>query len=393
MTLVLRASRKAASFGREVIDGLSTRPGRTLLSALSVAMVTAAIVASATIGRSNLGAVTDVFAADTSGFIGARSSDPDTLVLTVEDGERASSTPELVAAATAIRWAGIPIAVHPDRQPTQAFDVLGVAGDPVLAMGIEIAAGRPFDAGHLRRGDHVALVGSSVGDQLDVGPVDGINSILIDGAVYRVIGTFDEAGGDPALTAAILIPRSARPGNERVDTFYALTEPLKVADVARRLSVRLSPASYQNLSVSYRGPSVGLTTAVVNEVQALTRQLLFVGSLVTIVVVGSLATASVAERRREIAIRKALGATSGGIAGRFIAESALVGISGASAGVVLGAVLSVAVTSAKGWVLIPQMGAIPAAVLEGVGASMVGAIWPATRAARLDPADALSKAY
>jgi putative ABC transport system permease protein len=114
-----------------------------------------------------------------------------------------------------------------------------------------------------------------------------------------------------------------------------------------------------------------------------------VGLLVGGVGVANIMVISVLERRSEIGLRRALGATRGNIRGQFLAEAAMLALLGGMAGVAMGALATAVYVSTKGWaVVIP-----PLAWGGGFGAALaigaVAGLLPALRAARLSPTDAL----
>ena len=98
---------------------------------------------------------------------------------------------------------------------------------------------------------------------------------------------------------------------------------------------------------------------------------------------------SVLERRSEIGLRRALGATRGQIRVQFLAEAILLSLAGAAAGIILGAAATAAYAHAKGWAIVIPLrawaGGLAAALLIGALAGLL----PAMRAARLSPTQAL----
>ena len=98
---------------------------------------------------------------------------------------------------------------------------------------------------------------------------------------------------------------------------------------------------------------------------------------------------SVTERTREIGIRKALGATYKNILLQFLLEAMVIGIVGGGLGVVLGVGASFAISHFAGWNTVISLWAIVIAVVFSIGIGLFFGIYPARKAALLDPIDAL----
>jgi putative ABC transport system permease protein len=105
--------------------------------------------------------------------------------------------------------------------------------------------------------------------------------------------------------------------------------------------------------------------------------------------IGNVMVIAVLERRVEIGLRRAIGATRGHVAVQFLAESLVLSATGAVGGVLAGVAVTVAVAATRGWVaqIPPQAPALAAAAALAIG--VLAGVYPAMRAARLAPTDAL----
>nr|CEL22126.1 Protein of unknown function DUF214 [Kibdelosporangium sp. MJ126-NF4]CTQ92907.1 Protein of unknown function DUF214 [Kibdelosporangium sp. MJ126-NF4] len=99
---------------------------------------------------------------------------------------------------------------------------------------------------------------------------------------------------------------------------------------------------------------------------------------------------SVLERRREIGLRRALGATRGQIGGQFLAESVLLTGIGGGIGLLLGIAVTAGYAAYQGWPAVLPVGALTGGVAAAVAIGVLAGVYPATRAARLTPTEALA---
>jgi len=155
------------------------------------------------------------------------------------------------------------------------------------------------------------------------------------------------------------------------------------------LAAQANPQQPEEVNVSQ--PSAALTAQA--DAQG-AFDVLFLGLGAVALLVGAVGVAnimviSVLERRSEIGLRRALGATKGHIRVQFLSEAILLAVAGGAAGVVLGVVATAIYASAKGWaVVIPPLawaGGLGAALVIGAAAGLL----PALRAARMSPTEAL----
>jgi putative ABC transport system permease protein len=175
-------------------------------------------------------------------------------------------------------------------------------------------------------------------------------------------------------------------------TIYVRTQTSQVAAVQSVLAAGANPQNPNEVQVSQ--PSAALTARAAAE-SALNSLFLGLGAvslLVGAVGVGNIMLIGVLERRSEIGLRRALGATKGQIRSQFLAEAILLALLGGAAGVTAGALATAIYASTKQWaIVIPTLawtGGLGAAIAIGAAAGLL----PAIRAARMSPTEALRTA-
>ena len=168
-------------------------------------------------------------------------------------------------------------------------------------------------------------------------------------------------------------------------TIYVRTVTADTKRVDNLLAAQANPQQPEEVNVSQ--PSAALTAQGAFDV-------LFLGLGAVALLVGAVGVAnimviSVLERRSEIGLRRALGATKGHIRTQFLSEAILLAVAGGAVGVIFGVVATAVYASAKGWaVVIPPLawaGGLGAALVIGAAAGLL----PALRAARMSPTEAL----
>jgi putative ABC transport system permease protein len=172
-------------------------------------------------------------------------------------------------------------------------------------------------------------------------------------------------------------------------TIYVRTVTADTKRVDNLLAAQANPQQPEEVNVSQ--PSTALTAQA--DAQG-AFDVLFLGLGAVALLVGAVGVAnimviSVLERRSEIGLRRALGATKGHIRTQFLSEAVLLAVAGGAVGVIFGVAATAAYASAKGWaVVIPPLawaGGLGAALVIGAAAGLL----PALRAARMSPTEAL----
>ncbi|MEO7653095.1 MAG: ABC transporter permease [Bryobacteraceae bacterium] len=297
---------------------------------------------------------------------------------------------------------GRPISARVPGFESDNVSLVGASANLIALSPRDLRAGRHYTAEEDLRGSHVAVIGSDLSDALfPDGQAIG-RAMMVYGAEYIVIGVFAKAKGGFFGTntqdTQISIPlHTARARYPQLDRYMLVAKArqgqrdqalLEVEALLRR--IRRTPRGPNDFSLSTPDQIIqqfdrttGLIAMVAIAISAL-------GLLVGGIGVMNIMLVSVTERTREIGIRKALGARRRDISGQFLAEA----IALTAAGGVLGIVLAVATTFVVG-ALVPTLPsdvplwALAAALGVSVSVGLFFGVWPATKAAALDPVDAL----
>ena len=238
------------------------------------------------------------------------------------------------------------------------------------------------------------VLGATAAERLGIGEPGPDRQIWLGGRWFTVIGILDPVPLAPELDLSALIgwPAARRYLNfdGRPTTIYTRTDPNQVAAVRDLLARTANPAQPNEVNVSRPSDALAARAAVNVTFTGLLLGVGAVALLVGGIGVANTMVISVLERRAEIGLRRALGATRGQIRIQFLAESLLLSTLGGGAGVLLGSGVTAVYATLQGWpTVVPAWfmgGAVAAALLIGA----LAGLYPAIRAARLAPTEALA---
>lgn len=282
------------------------------------------------------------------------------------------------------------------------ISVLGVDEYFLINSGLETTKGRNFTNFDIANNTYSCIVGSDFEKDLfkDVNPVDKILSIR--GAKFKIIGVLKEKGSTfgKSQDLRVLIPiQVARSLFTAPDINYTISVMVDKKDLlnqatddanSRMRSVRkLSPVKENNFGISR-------SDDLINKILSITQYLgvsAWVIGIITIfgssIALMNIMLVSVTERTREIGVRKALGAKRSTIAIQFFIETLVIGQLGGLLGVILGISAGFGIATAMNFIFVIPWGAITAAFITTFIVAIVSGSYPALKASKLDPIEAL----
>ncbi len=376
--------------------GLRTRKLRAGLSALGIAIGVAAIVA-----------VLGLSASSQAGLL-AEINQLGTNLLTVSNGQSLTGAPaELPTAAPAMisRIGGVQevqstaavSGANAYRTPyipsvqTNGLIVQAASVDLLPVIATTVSQGHYLNAATAL--EPVAVLGAAAAQLLGIDRVYAGERIWLGGQWFYLAGILRPAVLAPAIDTSVLVGYPAAQKYLGFDghpsTIYLRAQNDRVVAVDNLLAATANPEDPSEVNVSQPSDALVAQADAKSALNGLFLGLGAVALLVGAVGVANIMIISVLERRSEIGLRRALGATKGHIRTQFLSEAVLLGLLGGTVGVALGAASTVVYAHTKHWATVIPIeawaGGIAASLVIGALAGLI----PALRAARLSPTQAL----
>jgi putative ABC transport system permease protein len=379
------------------LRGLGSRMARAVLTAVGIAIGIAAIVAVVGIsasGRADLLATLDELGTNLlrvnpgGGIFG-------------EGAEVPIEAQGMVARIGPVEQVGAVTRADATVRRNDLIDELETGGIAVLAaqtglldvIGGNLTAGRFLDEA-TARGPAIVL-GDVAARRLGITGLDPAPRVYLDGHWFIVIGILDELPVHPDLERAVFIgyPAAAElfDTGESPSTMYVRTDPDFIDAVADVLPATVNPEQPDTVEVSRPSDALEARKAADEALTGLLVGLGAVALLVAGVAIANIMVMSVLERRMEIGVRRAFGATRGHIRIQFLVESMLLAAIGGIAGILIGSGITVAYAANRDLTLaIPPEG-VALAIVAALAIGALAGLYPAIRASRIPPAEAVRR--
>ncbi|MGP0052214.1 MAG: ABC transporter permease [Solirubrobacteraceae bacterium] len=405
-TQLVPARLRSGDMARVASVGLRTRRVRAALSALGIAIGVAAIVAVLGLSASSQAGLLDQI------------NELGTNLLTVTNGTtftgQAATLPLTAPAMIGRIDPVIDVAdtgrrsnVNVYRSPlipsidTNELSVQAASLNLLPAVGTSVAQGSYLNAA--TASEPAVVLGAAAAQRLGIDRIYRGERVWLGGMWFYVIGIVKPAVLAPEIDDSALVgfpaarqylddARSAANGQTTIGPpteIYIRTQNSQVQPVDSILANTANPESPGQVDVSQPSSALTARADAQGAFNGLFLGLGAVALLVGAVGVANIMIISVLERRSEIGLRRALGATRGQIRTQFLSEAILLALLGGSVGVAIGALATTVYAHTRHWAVVIPTEAWAGGILSAILIGAIAGLLPAIRAARLSPSDAL----
>ncbi|VEI02604.1 MULTISPECIES: ABC transporter permease [Acidipropionibacterium] len=399
-----RSTMRAADLFAEALAGITQRPGRSVMTALGTVLGVAVLVCVLGLTSSAAAQIGSRFDPLTANEVSI--TDPGDGV-TVASYTFRPDAEQRVKSINGVEEAGIGWSLHDVKGQVSLLPPPGttdpdtklayMAASPGLLAeaGATLSSGALYNDWHERTAQPVVVLGPGAARQLSITRAAVGQTIWMDGHRFFLMGILSNTQRHAELLNAVIIPSTTAralfgtPTGAGAFTLWAQVRPGAAAVVASQLADAVNPDLAGTYKVTKPPDISSLKDQVNTDMEGLFLLLAAVSLVIGMVGIANTTFVSVIERTPEIGLRRALGARSRHILSQFLVEAVTLGTLGGLIGASLGTVIVVATCWAKQWTAVLDW---RLAVLGPVAGLLVGGLaglYPASRASRIEPVDAL----
>jgi putative ABC transport system permease protein len=292
---------------------------------------------------------------------------------------------------------------YENQKTDPEISVLGVDEFFIPNSGITVAHGRNFNSFDVANNVYSCIVGSDFATKglfKDVNPIG--KTLSIRGAKFKVIGVLKEKGStfgnkqDLRIMIPIQVARSlfSSPNinyslNAMVSKTELLNDAVDNALITMRKIRKLNPVEDNNFAISRSDDLINRISSIIGFLSGFAWIIGMITILGSSIALMNIMLVSVTERTREIGVRKALGAKKSTIAFQFFIETLFISQIGCLVGIIFGIVFGYLIAKYLEFIFVTPVYAMTAAVLTTFIVAIVSGLYPAIKASRLDPIEAL----
>jgi putative ABC transport system permease protein len=281
--------------------------------------------------------------------------------------------------------------------------VIGTTPDYMSVRNIKIDSGSFIVQSQISASAKVAVIGPTVRDDLfDTGSDPIGQTIKINKIEFKIIGLTQAKGGsgfsnqDDVIFVPISSAQHYLAGDNYVTTISVEADSANnMATIQEQLSNllltrhKISDATLADFNILNQSDIVATASSVTNTFTLLLASIAGISLIVGGIGIMNMMLTTVTERTREIGLRKAIGATSSDISGQFLTEATMLTIMGGLVGVLLGWLVSLAVTRFSGMTTTVSIFSVLLAFGVSAAIGLIFGYYPARRASKLNPIEAL----
>lgn len=288
----------------------------------------------------------------------------------------------------------LPVAVGPSTSELSQTQLSVTAMSPpaLAAVGAVLASGRFYDTGADMHHQMVALLGSAAASQLGISSALGDPAIRVAGTVITVIGIVSGSQQESQALLGVIVPpyvAEVIAGNRESRRVIARTVPGAAQLIGREGPAELDPDQPRQVTAAVPPNPANLRSQVQASLATLLSVLSVAGLGIGFLSIGAVTIMSVAQRRSEIGLRRAVGYGRLEVARLIVLEAAGVGMLGGILGTSIGVLATSAIASGNHWTPVMNTTLVIAAPLLGIAVGVLAGAYPAIRAARITPMAAL----